>query len=103
MGEGDKSGWDGVVTVELTRDEAKNDVDEVTDQAFRSRVNSASSGFYSPIGIHTPPVQNLNVQLLQAALNPFLMPHQTSSPVVSPSSLGSSPVPEFNNMNFPSL
>jgi len=103
--EGDKSGWDGVVTVELTRDETKSENDEVVaDQAFRSRVNSASSGFYSPMGIQTPPVQNLNVQLLQAALNPFLLPHQTSSPrVLSPSSLGSSPVPDFNSMNFPSL
>lgn len=104
--EGDRTGWDGVVSVELTRDETKDSDEEQLSQQqqqHRSRVNSMSSGFYSPVGVQTPTGQQaINLPLLQAALSPFLLGRM--SPALSQSSLGtSSPIPEFTNVNFPSL
>merc|ERR1711879_161931 len=96
--EGDKSGWDGVVSVELTRDEARESDEENNNNAFqlRSRMNSVSSGFYSPVGIQTPPLPNLQIPYLQA-FSPYLLAGSSQS------SLGSSPVPDLSNTNFPPL
>jgi len=61
--EGDRTGWDGIVTVEMTRDECKQDNDETENArslASSRKSSFSSSGYATPIFTPQLSMQNLN-------------------------------------------
>jgi len=62
--EGDRTGWDGIVSVEMTRDECKQDNDEAESArsvaSTRKSSFSASSGYATPVFGPQLSMQNLN-------------------------------------------
>jgi len=79
--EGDRTGWDGIVSVEMTRDECKQDSDESTKHSLASSRKSSfsSSGYATPVFAPQLSMQNLNAMPF---VNGPTMPNNAVTPLL---------------------
>lgn len=100
--EGDRTGWDGIVSVEMTRDECQQDSDET--EAARSLASSrkssfSSSGYATPVFTPQLSMQNLNAMpfvngpLANHAVNPLLVQTLLKNTQQQPTSLTATVAP----------